>query len=75
MFPFFSKKFSGPSFLNTHPVKGHLQRRRSKRVRKAFDFVDVLLTKHKLAGDYCFEKARIVIREENIIVLNENRKD
>ena len=52
MFPFFSRKFSGPSFLNTHPEKGHVHRKRSKTVRKALDYIEVLLIKHKLAGDY-----------------------
>jgi len=64
MFPFFSKKFSGPSFLNTHPEKGHVHRKRSKTVRKALDFIDVLLIKHRLAGDNYAEKAETVIRKE-----------
>ncbi len=34
MFPFFSKKYKGPSFLNTHPEKGHVHRKRSKTVTK-----------------------------------------
>ena len=63
MFPFFSKKFHRPSFLNTHPLKGHIHRRRSKTVQKAVDFIEVLLIDHKLAGDYFCEKAKAVISE------------
>lgn len=61
MFPFLSRKFSGPSFLNTHPEKGHVHRKRSKTVRKALDYIEVLLIKHKLAGDYYSERAADVI--------------
>ena len=65
MFPFFSKKFSGPSFLNTHAEKGHIHRKRSKTVRKALDYIDVLLIKHKLAGDqYCL-KAKALIEKKS----------
>jgi hypothetical protein len=64
MFPVFSRKFSGPSFLNTDPVKGHLHRRRSQTVRKAIDFIEVLLVKHNLAGDQYKEKAKSVIEQE-----------
>jgi hypothetical protein len=64
MFPYFSAKFRRPSFLNTHPEKGHLHRRRSKTVQKAIDFIDVLLIKHKLAGDYYQHKARMVLNKE-----------
>ena len=62
MFPFFSQKFSGPSFLNTHPEKGHVHRKRSKTVRKALDYIEVLLIKHKLAGDYYSEIAAGVVK-------------
>ncbi|MCU0460584.1 MAG: hypothetical protein MUF36_01010 [Bacteroidales bacterium] len=64
MMPWFSWKHSGPSFLNTHPVKGHLHRRRSQTVRKALDFIDVLLVKYNLAGDFYKEKAKEVISRE-----------
>jgi hypothetical protein len=64
MFPVLSGKFSGPSFLNTDPVKGHLHRRRSQTVRKAIDFIEVLLIRHQLAGDQYKEKAKEVIKEE-----------
>jgi hypothetical protein len=66
LFPWFSRYFSGPSFLNTHPVKGHLHRRRSQTVQKALDFVDILLVKHNLAGDHYQEKARLLIAEESL---------
>jgi hypothetical protein len=65
MFPFFSKKFKGPSFLNTHPEKGHVHRMRSKTVQKALDYIDIILIKHKLAGTHYMEKAITVIEEEN----------
>ncbi len=64
MFPFFSKKFSGPSFLNTNPEKGHVHRKRSKTVRKALDYIDILFIKHKLAGDLYRQKAIAVVEEE-----------
>jgi hypothetical protein len=64
MVPFLSRKYPRPSFLNTNPEKGHLHRRRSKTVRKALDFVEVLLVKHNLAGDHYREIAVIVIRQE-----------
>jgi hypothetical protein len=66
MFPWISKKFSGPSFLNTHPVNGHIHRKRSKTVEKAVDFIDVLLIKNKLAGDNFKEKAITVSREASL---------
>ena len=68
MFPFFSKKYKRPSFLNTHPEKGHLHRKRSKTVRKALDYIDVILIKHKLAGDHYMEKAIYLLNEENKIL-------
>lgn len=61
MFPFFSRKFSGPSFLNTHPEKGHVHRKRSKTVQKALDYIEVLLIKHKLAGDHHAARAKDII--------------
>jgi hypothetical protein len=65
MAPLLSRKYSGPSFLNIHPVKGHLHRRRSQTVRKALDFIDVLLVKYNLAGDHYREIAMKVIEEES----------
>jgi len=61
MFPVFSKKFKSPSFLNTHPQKGHVHRKRSQTVQKAIDFINVILIEHKLAGDHYCEKAKAVI--------------
>ena len=64
MFPYLSRRYPRPSFLNIHPVKGHLHRRRSQTVRKALDFVEVLLVKHNLAGDHYREIAIKVLQEE-----------
>ncbi len=50
-FPFLSTKYKGPSFLNTHPEKGHIHRKRSMTVQKALDYIDIILIQHKLAGD------------------------
>jgi hypothetical protein len=64
MFPVFSRKFNGPSFLNTNSETGHIHRKRSKTVQKAIDYINVILIKHRLAGDYYMKKAAIVIRSE-----------
>ncbi|MGC1389746.1 MAG: hypothetical protein WA816_01805 [Bacteroidales bacterium] len=64
MFPFFSGKFRGPSFLNTNPVTGHIHRRRSKTVQKAIDYINIILVEHRLAGDYYREEALEVIKNE-----------
>ena len=64
MFPIFSREFNGPSFLNTNPVTGHIHRRRSQTVRKAIDYIDIILVKNNLAGDYYREKALSVIKNE-----------
>ena len=64
MFPFFSRKFTGPSFLNTNPITGHIHRRRSQTVRKAIDYIDIILVKNNLAGDSYREKALSVIKNE-----------
>jgi hypothetical protein len=66
MFPWLSPKFSSPSFLNTHPIKGHLHRRRSQTIEKALDFVEVILVKHNLAGDHYREKAKLLLTEESL---------
>ena len=57
MFPIFSKKFKSPSFLNAHPENGHIHRKRSKTVQKALDYIDMILIRHKLAGDHYAGKA------------------
>jgi len=61
IFPIFSLKHKGPSFLNTHPVNGHLHRRRSQTVSKALDFIETLLVYKELAGEHYREKALTVI--------------
>ena len=72
MFPFFSRKFKGPSFLNTNPETSHIHRRRSKTVQKAIDYIDIILIKHKLAGDHYMERALEVISEENRELIEKN---
>jgi len=64
MFPFFSRKFKGPSFLNTNRETGHIHRRRSQSLQKAVDYVNIILIKNKLAGDYYKQKALEVIKNE-----------
>jgi len=71
MVPLLSRKFSGPSFLNTNPIKGHLHRKRSHTVQKALDFVEVLLVKHNLAGDHYREKAKLLLEEESFKLRSE----
>lgn len=66
MCPWLSKNYHGPSFLNTHPLKGHIHRKRSKTVQKALDYIDIILVKHKLAGEYYCERAVAVIKGEEI---------
>jgi hypothetical protein len=66
MCPWFSKKYNGPSFLNTHPLKGHIHRKRSKTVQKALDYINIILIKHKLAGEHYKEKALAVINGMNL---------
>jgi hypothetical protein len=61
MLPFLSYKFKGPSFLNTNPETGHIHRRRSQTLQKAIDYVNIILIKHKLAGDHFKGKAVEVI--------------
>ncbi len=64
MLPWFSGKFYGPSFLNAHPEKGHIHRKRSKTIQKALDYIDIILIKNRLAGDYYMEKAAELINHE-----------
>ena len=58
MVPLLSGKYRGPSFLNAHPVNGHIHRKRSKTVQKALDYIDIILVKHKLAGEVNRGKSR-----------------
>jgi hypothetical protein len=61
MVPFLSRRYSGPSFLNTNPETGHIHRRRSQTIKKAHDYINIIFIKHKLAGlNYC-ETAKKVI--------------
>jgi len=62
--PWFSKKYSGPSFLNTHPEKGHIHRKRSQMSNLAQEFIDIILIKHKLAGEYYRDRAESVLANE-----------
>lgn len=64
MFPFFSSRFKGPSFLNTDHDKGHFHRRRSQTVKKAIDFIEVIFIRNKLAGDNYLEIAATVLAGE-----------
>lgn len=41
-FPFLTFTYKGPSFLNKHPQKGHLHRKRAQSLEKAEDFMRVM---------------------------------
>lgn len=64
-FPFLSKRYKGPSFLNTHPENGHIHRKRSMTVEKAMDYIEIILVKHKLAGQHYSEIALKLLKETN----------
>jgi hypothetical protein len=64
MFPFLSRKFKRPSFLNTNPESGHLHRKRSRTVQKAIDYVRIILIDHNLAGEFYKEKAITAIKDD-----------
>jgi hypothetical protein len=64
MFPFFSRKYKGPSFLNTNPENGHIHRRRSQTILKAIDYVTKILIEHNLAGNHYKDKASSVLLNE-----------
>lgn len=49
-FPFLTRKFKGPSFLNNHPVSGHLHRVRAQSAQKAKDFLRVIMVDYELGG-------------------------
>ncbi len=63
IFPWLSRRFKGPSFLNTHPVKGHIHRRRSQTVQKAIDYIDLILIRNRLAGEHYMKGAIEVLNE------------
>jgi hypothetical protein len=67
MVPWLSRKFRGPSFLNTHPLKGHIHRKRSKTIKKALDYIDIILIRFKLCGEFYKQKAITVINVESSI--------
>ena len=66
IFPVLSRKYKGPSFLNTHPTRGHIHRRRSNTVQKAIDYIRIILIENKLAGEYYKAEAIAVLKNENI---------
>lgn len=63
-FPMLSPVHSGPSFLSTHPVKGHLHRVRSHSIQKARDFVQTILIDHRMGGEEAMERAERLLEEE-----------
>ncbi|MBI5008923.1 MAG: hypothetical protein HZB98_04610 [Bacteroidia bacterium] len=63
-FPFLSGRYKSPSFLNTHPENGHIHRKRSMTVKKALDYIDIILVKHKLAGNHYSVKAQNLLEEK-----------
>ncbi len=63
-FPFLTRKFSGPSFLNTDPVHGHLHRVRSHSIQKARDFIQTIMIDHELGGAENKAKADLVLKKE-----------
>jgi hypothetical protein len=64
VFPVLSRRYNGPSFLNTHPEKGHIHRKRSMTVQKALDYIDIILVRYKLAGQYYMVKAEALLKEK-----------
>jgi hypothetical protein len=63
MLPFLSGRFSGPSFLNAHPEKGHIHRKRSKTVQKAKDYIEIILVQNQLAGKHYRQVAEKTLKE------------
>ena len=66
-FPFLTRKFSGPSFLNTDPVHGHLHRVRSHSIQKARDFIQTIMIDHELGGAENRKKALILLNSKAIL--------
>ncbi len=64
LLPGFSGKYSGPSFLNSHPVNGHLHRKRAQTVQKALDYINVIMVQYQLAGEQYSEKAKRIMNSE-----------
>jgi hypothetical protein len=65
MFPLISRRFKSPSFLNAHPEKGHIHRKRSKTVLKALDYIDIILVRHILAGEHYKKNAEITLKKSS----------
>jgi len=60
-FPFLTRKFNGPSFLNNNPVSGHLHRVRAQSAQKAKDFIGTLLIDYQLGGEEAKIRAKLLI--------------
>ncbi|MCU0407368.1 MAG: hypothetical protein MUD02_00315 [Bacteroidales bacterium] len=63
-FPYFSHRYYGPSFLNKNPQTGHIHRIRSHTVQKALDYIEIILIKHTMAGQYFSARASEVLAFE-----------
>lgn len=63
MFPYLSRRYNRPSFLNRHPGNGHIHRRRSMTIDKSLDFINAILIKYALAGEHYKEKAEKMIQD------------
>ena len=64
MFPFLSRKYKAPSFLNTDQEKGHIHRRRSQTVKKTIDYINTILIKNRLAGEHYSDIAKITLKNQ-----------
>ena len=73
MFPFLSRKFKRPSFLNTDPIRGHIHRKRSKTVQKAIDYVRIILIDHILAGEFYKEKAITALKDDLYLIMKSSK--
>jgi hypothetical protein len=62
--PFLTRKYKGPSFLNTDPEKGHIHRRRSFTVQKALDYIEIIMIRHRLAGNDYMQRALEIVEKE-----------
>ena len=65
-FPFLTGRFSETSFLNSHPENGHLHRKRSMTVKKALDYIEIILVKNKLAGEEYSIRAKELLKKNGI---------
>lgn len=69
-FPFLSRTFKGPSFLNKNPVSGHLHRVRAQSAHKAKDFLQTLLIDYRLGGEDAKNKATFTLELATLRVAN-----